>query len=104
MVGALAALIGSGFSSEAAASAIFGELLGVFGGNNSESSILLDVGLEAIRLDRVETPDISSGELSILVLTTKDGDEPISGEWYYVGPLAVDLIVVKAGNMYAAYR
>ncbi len=38
------------------------------------------------------------------VLTTKDGDEPISGEWDYVGPSTVDLIVVKAGNMHAAYR
>ncbi len=104
IVGALAVLIGFGFTSEAAASAFFGAWLGTFDGNNSESSILLDLSLEVVRLDRVETPDTRSGGLSISVLTTKDGDEPISGEWDYVGPLAVGLIVVKAGNMYAAYR
>ena len=104
IVGALAVLIGSGSTSEAAASAVFGDFLGVFEGNNSESSILLDLGLEVIRLERVETPGTRSGGLSIVVLTTKDGDEPISGEWDYVGLPAVDLIVVKAGNRYAAYR
>ena len=104
IVGALAVLIGFGFTSEAAASAFFGAWLGTFDGNNSESSILLDLSLEVVRLDRVETPDTRSGGLSISVLTTKDGDEPISGEWDYVGPLAVGLLVVKAGNMYAAYR
>ena len=55
IVGALAVLIGSGSTSEAAANAVFGDFLGVFEGNNSESSILLDLGLEVIRLERVET-------------------------------------------------
>ena len=104
ILGALAALIGSGFTSEAAASAVFGELLGVFEGNDSEASLLLDLGVEAIRLDRVEAPATRSGGLSISTLTTKDGDEPICGEWDYVGLPEVDLIVVKAGNLYAAYR
>jgi PEP-CTERM motif len=104
IVGVLAALIGSGFTSEAAASAVFGELLGVFEGNDSEDSILLDLGMEAIRLDRVEAPATRSGGLSISTLTTKDGDEPICGEWDYVGLLEIDLIVVKAGSLYAAYR
>ena len=104
VVGVLAALIGSGFASEAAASAAFGELLGLFEGNDSEDSILLDLGVETVRLGRVEPPDTTSDGLSITILTTKDGDEPISGEWDYVGLPAVDLIVVKAGNRYAAYR
>ena len=104
IVGALAVLIGSGFTSEAAACAAFGELLGVFEGNDSEDSILLDLGVETIRLDRVEPPVTSSGGLSISTLTTKDGDEPICGGWDYVGLPEVDLIVVKAGSLYAAYR
>jgi hypothetical protein len=104
IVGALAVLIGSGFTGEAAACAVLGELLGVFEGNDSEDSILLDLGVETIRLDRVEPPVTSSGGLSISTLTTKDGDEPICGEWDYVGLPEVDLIVVKAGSRYAAYR
>ena len=104
IVGVLAALIGSGFTSEAAASAVFGELLGLFEGNDSEDSILLDLGVETVRLGRVEPPDTTSDGLSILVLTTKDGDEPISGEWNRVGLPGVDLIVVKAGSRYAVYR
>ena len=104
VVGVFAALVGSGFTSEASASAAFGELLGLFEGNDSEDSILLDLGVETVRLGRVELPDITSDGLSILVLTTKDGDEPISGEWNCVGPPAVDLIVVKAGSMYGVYR
>jgi hypothetical protein len=104
VVGVLVALIGSGFTSEAAASAAFGELLGLFEGNDSEDSILLDLGVETVRLGRVEPPDTTSDGLSILVLTTKDGDEPISGEWNCVGPSAVDLIVVKAGSTYGVYR
>ncbi len=104
IIGALAVLIGSGLTSEAAASAAFGELLGVFDGNDSEDSILLDLGVEVIRLDRVEPPDATSNGLSIRVLTTKDGDEPIFGEWDCVGLPAVDLIVVKAGNRYGVYR
>jgi hypothetical protein len=104
IVGALAVLIGFGFASEAAACAVFGELLGVFEGNDSEDSILLDLGVETIRLDRVELPITSSGGLSISTLTAKDGDEPICGEWDYVGLPEVDLIVVKAGGRYAAYR
>jgi hypothetical protein len=104
VIGALAVLIGSGFTSEAAAGAVFGELLGVFEGNDSEDSILLDLGVEAIRLGRVEPPGTTSDGLRIRVLTTKDGDEPISGEWDCVGLPAVDLIVVKAGNSYGVYR
>ena len=104
IIGALAVVIGSGLASEVAACAVFGELLGVFEGNDSEDSILLDLGVETVRLGRVELPDITSDGLSILVLTTKDGDEPISGEWNCVGPPAVDLIVVKAGSMYGVYR
>ena len=104
IIGALAVLIGFGFTSEAAACAIFGELLGVFEGNDSEDSILLDLGVETIRLDRVEPRVTGSGGLSLSTLTTKDGDEPICGEWDYVGLPEVDLIVVKAGSLYAAYR
>jgi hypothetical protein len=96
-------LIGFGFTSEAAACAVFGELLGVFEGNDSEDSILLDLGVETIRLNRVELPVASSGGLSISTLTAKDGDEPICGEWDYVGLPEVDLIVVKAGSRYAVY-
>jgi hypothetical protein len=104
IIGALVALIGSGFTSEVAACAVFGELLGVFEGNDSEDSILLDLGVETILLDRVEPPATRSGGLRISTLTTKDGDEPICGGWNYVGLPEVDLIVVKAGSLYAAYR
>jgi hypothetical protein len=104
IVGALSVLIGSGFTSEAAADGVTGEWLGVFEGNDSEDSILLDLGVEAIRLDRVELPDTPSDGLSVLVVTSRDGGEPIAGEWGYVGLSAVDLIVVKAGNQYGVYR
>ena len=103
IVGVLAVLIGSGFASEVAACSVFGELLGVFEGNDSKDSILLDLGVEAVLLDRVDSPASSSGGLHLSTLTTKDGDEPICGGWNYVGLPEVDLIVVKAGNRYAAY-
>ena len=103
IIGALVVVIGSGLAGEAAACAVFGELLGVFEGNDSEDSILLDLGVETIRLGRVEPPAASSGGLRISTLTTKDGDEPICGGWNYAGPSEVDLIVVKAGSLYAAY-
>jgi hypothetical protein len=104
VVGTLAILIGVGSANEVAASAASGELLGVFDGNDSEESILLVLGVQAVRLDRVESPDTRSGGLSISILATKDGYEPVSGGWDYAGPSAVDLIAVKAGNRYAAYR
>jgi hypothetical protein len=104
LIGALAVLVGSGFMCETAAGGVTGEWLGVFEGNDSEDSILLDLGVEVIRLDRVELPDTTSDGLRVLVVTTRDGREPIAGEWGYVGLSEVDLIVVKAGNLYGVYR
>lgn len=42
-----------------------GDLLGVFSGNDSEASILAELGLDVTFLAKVETPDSSSGGLSI---------------------------------------
>ncbi len=107
---ALAALIGLGLglglglTSGAASGALHGDLLGVSEGNDSEDSIRLDLGLEVVRLDRVEPADRRSSGLELSTLVRKDGDEPIAGAWRYAGPTAVDLIAVKAGNAYAVYR
>ncbi len=100
----LAVLVGVGLASEAAGAASRGEFLGVFEGNDSEDSILLDLGLEVVRLDRVESARDRSDGLDLFPLVCKDGDEPIAGTWSYAGPSAVDLIVVKAGNAYAVHR
>jgi len=101
---ALAVLSALGIANAAAGGPLGGELLGVFEGNDSERSIRLSLGLEAVQLDRVEPPDGRAGALGISILATKDGEEAIAGTWRYAGPSEVDLIAVKAGNAYAVYR
>ena len=87
----------------AAAATIQGDFLGVFSGNDSVAQIQEDLGLAVIQLAKVETPDLSSGGLSVSELVFKEEGEPISGLWNYEGEDLVDIIVVKAGNEYAVY-
>ena len=81
-----------------------GDLLGVFAGNDSESSILTELGLDVSFLAKVDTPNVSSFGLMISNFTLDGDDEPISGEWAYAGPELVDLFIVKAGPSYAVYH
>jgi hypothetical protein len=87
----------------ASATAIVGDFLGVFAGNDSASQIQEDLGLAVIALAKVETPQVSSGGLEIFDLAFKEPGEPVSGSWAYGGEETVDIIVVKAGNQYAVY-
>jgi hypothetical protein len=98
-----AAALALGISTSARASASFGNLLGVYAGNDSATSIERDLGFAVLMLDRVDLPRAASDALSITVSSTKGG-EPIAGGWSYPGTGPVDLIVVKAGNRHAIYR
>jgi len=53
----------------------------------------------------VETPATTSGGLTLTntVFNADMPPEPISGQWNFSGPGLVDIIVVKAGNDYAAF-
>jgi len=87
----------------AAAATIQGDFLGVFSGNDSVAQIQSDLGLAVIELEKIDTPAISSGGLSISELEFKEENEAISGLWNYAGDEQVDIIVIKAGNQYAVY-
>ena len=97
-----------------AANRILGSLQGVFSGNDSEAQILADLGLNVTQLARVEAdtdlmgnPPTGSAEgLTISNISFNDDmpPEPIAGWWDYAGSMGtVDLLVVKAGNQFAAY-
>ncbi len=92
------------FYSTANAALVQGDYLGTFAGNDSEGSMLADLGLEVVQLAQVESPATSNDGLTISNLTLNDDNEPIAGEWSYAGPDLVDYIVIKAGNAYAVYR
>ncbi len=104
VAGGWIAAAGVAFAGQAEASALFGEFLGVFKGNDSEKSILRDLGYEVLRLDRVDTSDTPSSALSLSASASKDCDEAIAGAWLFAGPDPVDLIAIKAGNRYAVYH
>jgi hypothetical protein len=96
-------LFGLTLATAASANRVEGQLLGVFAGNSSEAALLADLGLLVEELDKVDWPATSSGLLSISQLSLNDDNEPTAGWWDYSGEEIVDLIVVKAGNQYAAY-
>jgi hypothetical protein len=92
---------------QAAADRVLGLYLGTFSGNDSEEQILIDLGLEVVELAKVEIPDLSNAGLTLSMIMYNDDvpPEPISGWWDYDGSLGtVDLLVVKAGNQYAAFQ
>ncbi|NNM21398.1 MAG: VPLPA-CTERM sorting domain-containing protein [Gammaproteobacteria bacterium] len=82
-----------------------GAYLGTFSGNDSEASMLADLGLDVNLIARVERPDTMTDGLTISELVFNDDNPPevISGEWSYDGPEIVGYIVIKAGNEYAVY-
>jgi hypothetical protein len=92
----------------AAGNMVQGDYLGTFGGNDSEAALLSDLGLLVEELAKVDEPATSNDGLTISNLVLDGDNEPISGDWAYVDPNAlgrlVDILVVKAGNEYAAYH
>ncbi len=99
----MATLVAVTVSQSASAARVLGTLQGVFTGNDSVASIASDLSLNVTELAKVEWPDVTSGGLTISNLTLNGDSEAISGWWDYAGPNVVDLLVVKAGNEYAAY-
>lgn len=91
------------------ASVVPGELLGVFSGNDSVSTLFNNLGLEAELLARIDTPSaiqgnsLSDGGLTISALNLNDDSEAISGQWTYDGPEIASLIVLKANGLHAVY-
>lgn len=80
--------------------------MATFGPNDSAESLFEDLGLSVMELARVEEPDTSNDGLSWIATeseTEDDKTEYYAGEWTYSGPEMVDVLVVKAGNQYAAY-
>ncbi len=104
---ALAALIFAAVltpSSGARANIVLGDHLGTFlSVNDSEAQLLVDLGLQVTLLARVESPATTSGGLTLSDFMLNGDLEPISGQWQFSGPEVVDIIVVKAGNDYAAF-
>ncbi len=89
----------------ARAALVLGDHLGTFSGNDSEAALLSDLGLQVTQLARVDTPATSTGGLTLsnIVFNSDVPPEPISGQWDFSGPGLVDILVVKAGNAYAAF-
>jgi hypothetical protein len=100
-------------SAPASAIVVEGQFLGVVAGNDSPGVILSEFGLDVMELAKVEaprsitTPTLSNDGLTLsdFVLVEDNGIfEATSGKWTYDGSLGiVDLIVVKAGNDFAAF-
>ena len=95
------ALLFLGMSVSANAASL-GTYQGTFSGNDSVTSLLMDLGLTATSLDRINTPATSTSEFSIFN-TVLDDDEIITGDWAYTGTDIVTHIVIKAGPGYAVY-
>jgi hypothetical protein len=91
-------------ASAASANVVTGNLLGVFPGNDSEATLLADLGLVVNELAKVDVPDTSTDGLTISNIVLNGDSEPVSGQWDYLGVSVVDIFVVKAGNQYAAYE
>lgn len=97
----------------ASAARVEGALLGVFPGNDSAAQLATDLGVpsgDVTLLAKVDLPgtppsDPSSNDGLTLSNYTLNGDnEAISGWWDYTGVGTVTVLVVKAGNAYAAYE
>ena len=102
VVAVVAFAVSASVAPSARANTVTGALQGVFNGNSSVASILSDLGLEVVELARVETPATQNNGLTLSMVTFDERD-PKSGQWDFAGPMVVDLLVVKAGNDYAAY-
>jgi len=84
-----------------------GDPLGVFSGNDNETDLTEVLGLSVKELTRIDFPVESHDGMWISNLILNDDDEPIGGHWDYIDPMGtrvVDIFVVKAGPMYAAYE
>jgi len=96
----------------ASAARVEGTLLGVFPGNDSAAQLATDLGVpsgDVTLLAKVDIgaspPDPASTDGLMLSNYTLNGDnEAISGWWDYTGVGTVTVLVVKAGNEYAAYE
>lgn len=82
----------------------FGNYLGTFSGNDSESALLADLGLDADRIEKIDTPSTSAGFMSIFSTILNDDNEIIKGEWSYGGPEIITHIVIKAGPNYSVFE
>ena len=113
-IAVVAVVFGLGlFSAPASAIVVEGQFLGVIAGNDSPGVILTEFGLDVMELAKVGAPrsitttTLSSDGLTLsdFVLVEDNGIfEATSGKWTYDGSLGiVDLIVVKAGNDFAAF-
>ena len=89
--------------SSAHGAVVQGDYLGTFSGNDSDTALLAELGLDVTLLTKVETPDTSNAAFEIANLVLNDDGEPNSGQWSYTGPGVVDYLVIKAGPMYAVY-
>ncbi|MHA1600696.1 MAG: hypothetical protein ACTSW2_07700 [Alphaproteobacteria bacterium] len=89
----------------ARAALVLGDHLGTFSGNDSESALLSELGLQVTELAKVETPATSTDGLTLsnIIFNDDDPPEPISGQWDFSGAGLVDIIVVKAGQDYAVF-
>jgi len=76
-----------------------------FAGNDSEAAVLAALGLVVEEIAKVDWPDTSTDGLTLsdISFNSDTPPEPIAGQWDYAGPEIIDLIVVKAGNEWAAY-
>jgi hypothetical protein len=99
----LLAMLFFGSARVSQADIVLGDLLGVFSGNDSETSIFEDTGFDVELLAKVESPSLSQDGLTLTPSDFNDDLEPIAGLWTFAGPGVVDILVVKAGNQYAAY-
>lgn len=91
------------------AATVQGAYLGTFSGNDSEAQLFADTGYQVTELAKIDTPEtvasssLSNDGLTISNLVLNGDNEAISGDWTYDGPDIADIIVIKAGDMYAAY-
>lgn len=91
------------------ASVVPGQLLGVFSGNDSVAGLFDNLGLEVTFLDKIdtpssiETPELTSGGLTISNFVLNSDNEALSGEWSYSGPEIANIIVLKINGHYAVY-
>ncbi len=103
-------LIAIGLTSVSASAASFGGIgnfgnyLGTFSGNDSESALLADLGLDADLIEKIDTPATSEGDMSIFNFVLNDDDEIIAGEWSFSGTEIITHIVIKAGPNYSVFE
>lgn len=106
MIGLLAVALMSVSASAASYGGLgnYGNYLGTFSGNDSESALMADAGLDADFIEKIDTPATSNGFLSIFNTTLNDDNEIIAGEWSYTGSDIITHIVIKAGPNYSLFE